>query len=203
MLVAVVTSQHEAARRGRTHLQELLDCGVDVSCADYDGRTALHIACCSGNSIVVALLLKHGANTEVSAGHGLCVCVYVCVCVCVCVCVFCIHHMILADIALQCVDRFGNSPLWDAVTHCRVAVVELLVRRGCRLASTPRAAGYMCVAAARDDTTTLKLLLLAGCSPSAADYDGRTALHLACCNGHLHSAFLLLRAGASLSAVDR
>jgi ankyrin repeat protein len=35
--------------------------GASVSGANYDGRTALHIACGIGNLEVVQFLLKHGA----------------------------------------------------------------------------------------------------------------------------------------------
>ena len=40
--------------------------GADVnSTTDYDGRTALHVACVEGNSEAVKFLLKHGASTQV------------------------------------------------------------------------------------------------------------------------------------------
>lgn len=40
--------------------------GADVnSTTDYDGRTALHIACVEGNTEAVKFLLKHGASTQV------------------------------------------------------------------------------------------------------------------------------------------
>lgn len=43
------------------HLQ-----GAEVnSTTDYDGRTALHIACVEGNTEAVKFLLKHGASTQV------------------------------------------------------------------------------------------------------------------------------------------
>lgn len=42
-------------------VRSLLDDGADPNVADYDLRTALHIACSDGHAAVVALLLEHGA----------------------------------------------------------------------------------------------------------------------------------------------
>ncbi len=33
--------------------------GIDMAAADYDGRTALHLACAEGHLNVVRLLLEH------------------------------------------------------------------------------------------------------------------------------------------------
>lgn len=42
----------------------LLAEGVDVSAADFDDRTALHVAACEGHSEVVKYLIKKGANVN-------------------------------------------------------------------------------------------------------------------------------------------
>ncbi|KAH9330207.1 hypothetical protein KI387_002315, partial [Taxus chinensis] len=45
-------------------IQALLDAGVDVNSADFDSRTALHVAACEGRKDVVSLLLSRGANVD-------------------------------------------------------------------------------------------------------------------------------------------
>lgn len=48
----------------------LLDHGVDVNFADFDNRTALHVAACDGNVKVVSLLLSKGANVNAQDRWG-------------------------------------------------------------------------------------------------------------------------------------
>ena len=43
---------------------ELLDLGCDVNGADYDGRSALHLAASEGKTDVVKLLLERGADVN-------------------------------------------------------------------------------------------------------------------------------------------
>lgn len=45
-------------------LTQLLNSGADVNCADYDGRTALHLAASEGHVAVVELLLSRGAHVN-------------------------------------------------------------------------------------------------------------------------------------------
>ncbi|KAL9952035.1 hypothetical protein ACROYT_G039235 [Oculina patagonica] len=64
-LLPVLMSCAASAGNVRT-LQELLNQGADANATtDYDGRTALHIACVEGNSEAVKFLLQHGASTQV------------------------------------------------------------------------------------------------------------------------------------------
>ena len=44
-------------------------------------------------------------------------------------------------------------------------------------------AGELCELAKRGSLELLKILLECGCAVNSADYDGRTALHLACSEG--------------------
>ncbi|XP_024882145.1 uncharacterized protein LOC112461216 [Temnothorax curvispinosus] len=46
-------------------LESLKGYGADISLANADGRTALHIACCEGDMKVVRSLLKMGANVHI------------------------------------------------------------------------------------------------------------------------------------------
>lgn len=61
----------------------------------------------------------------------------------------------------------------------------------------------MCSAAGLGDTTALERLIASGAEVDAADYDGRTALHLAAAEGQLAAASLLLGKGARVGVVDR
>ena len=52
-----------AAGEGDLHgIRSLIAKGVDLDAADYDGRTAIHLAASEGRADVVALLLERGAN---------------------------------------------------------------------------------------------------------------------------------------------
>jgi hypothetical protein len=68
---AMATSKHdekklrEAITGGRIDIvRDLLDEGVNPSCADNKQRSALHVAAAAGNVHIVQLLLDHGADTN-------------------------------------------------------------------------------------------------------------------------------------------
>jgi glutaminase len=58
-------------------------------------------------------------------------------------------------------------------------------------------------AASQGDLDELRAVLASGADPNAADYDGRTALHLAAAEGHLPAVRYLLAFGARPDAIDR
>uniref|UniRef100_A0A670ZBT5 asparaginase n=1 Tax=Pseudonaja textilis TaxID=8673 RepID=A0A670ZBT5_PSETE len=69
-----------------------------------------------------------------------------------------------------------------------------------RNALTPSLA---CVAAKNGDLTALKILQDLGGNLSSGDYDGRTPLHVASCEGNLKIVRHLLKSGATVYAKDR
>jgi len=61
----------------------------------------------------------------------------------------------------------------------------------------------MCAAAAAGDVDELRRLLARGVDINRADYDGRTALHLAASEGHVNAVTFLIGRGADASMRDR
>lgn len=62
---------------------------------------------------------------------------------------------------------------------------------------------HMLYAASLGDTAAITVLLDDGADVNSADYDGRSALHLASSEGRLETVDLLLRKGARVNAKDR
>ncbi|MEM9837798.1 MAG: glutaminase A [Pseudomonadota bacterium] len=62
---------------------------------------------------------------------------------------------------------------------------------------------YLCSAAARGDNGEIRRLVASGIDPSTADYDGRTALHLAASEGQERTVRYLLSLCADIAPKDR
>ena len=76
-------------------------------------------------------------------------------------------------------DRWGGSPLNDALRHRHAAVVEYLKRAGGRSGSPSQSTCFITAAAEGDLEEVQKLLEFGNVSVNQGDYDKRTALHLA------------------------
>jgi len=142
---------------------------VLVDEADYDQRTALHLAVCAGHEQVVKCLVEqHGANIHVK-------------------------------------DRFGHTPMDDAVREQQGAIVLYLKSRGGMYQVDNNVAADLCQAASENNLEKLQLVLTeVGVSPNCADYDKRTPLHLAASEGHTEVVQLLINLpGVELSPKDR
>jgi hyperpolarization activated cyclic nucleotide-gated potassium channel 4 len=99
-------------------------------------------------------------------------------------------------------DRWGQMPLHDAIQANHTQVVELLASQGAEL-EFENAADKLCAAAADGDIESLKALIDHGISPNSADYDGRTALHLAAAEGIVNVLEFLLANKADVNVLDR
>jgi len=118
------------------------------------------------------------------------------------------------------VDRWGGTPLDDAIRQKHQPVEKFLRGAGASEGTTGMAggtllptansrdiAGDLCEAAAKGDTSTLAKMMATGSLQidiNKGDYDRRTALHLACSEGQLEAVrFLIEQASADPSPIDR
>ena len=100
-------------------------------------------------------------------------------------------------------DRWGNTPLCDCVREGHARLAKLLLEHGGKLHYEPsRAASELCEHAGAGRLETLTLLLDCGVPASAADYDARTACHIAASEGHRHVVEELLRRGEAREIVE-
>lgn len=99
-------------------------------------------------------------------------------------------------------DKFGNTPLLEAIRNGNDQVVDLLVRGGASL-KIDDAGCFLCMIVAKRDCDLLKRVLANGINPNSRNYDYRTALHVAAAEGLYSMASLLLEAGGSVLSKDR
>eukprot|EP00928_Gymnodinium_smaydae_P038698 TRINITY_DN26634_c0_g1_i1.p1 TRINITY_DN26634_c0_g1~~TRINITY_DN26634_c0_g1_i1.p1 ORF type:complete len:2686 (+),score=507.28 TRINITY_DN26634_c0_g1_i1:210-8060(+) len=102
-------------------------------------------------------------------------------------------------------DRFGHTPMDDAVREHRQDIIHYLSERGALYRVDADIATDMCAAAYENDVDRMKIWLhVVGVDPNIADYDLRTPLHLAASEGHAEVVKLLLAVpGISMSPRDR
>lgn len=109
---------------------------------------------------------------------------------------------LLLNIAIHHIDKFGNTPLLEAIKSGHDRVASLLVKEGALL-NIENAGSFLCMVIARGDSDLLRRLLSNGVDPNTKDYDQRTPLHVAASQGQYSMAKLLLGAGASVFSKDR
>jgi lysophospholipase len=94
-------------------------------------------------------------------------------------------------------DRYGDSPLDDAVMFNRVDIVRMLRDTGAHLTMAPmKLAGALCNTVVTEDAAALESWYQAGADFNQGDYNGRTALHVAAANGRMMHVKFLLAHGA-------
>jgi hypothetical protein len=100
-------------------------------------------------------------------------------------------------------DRFGNTPLDDAIRHQHSEVRKLLQTKGGEMGDAQLGV-QLCALGAANDVPRLRELSETGVNMSQGDYDARTGLHLAASEGKLEAcAFLLNEAKVDPNLLDR
>ena len=105
-------------------------------------------------------------------------------------------------VPLNFVDKFGNTPLIEALKNGHDRVASILVKGGAAL-KIDDAGSFLCTVVARGDSDFLKRILSNDIDPNSKDYDHRTPLHVASSEGLYLMAKLLLEAEASVFSKDR
>eukprot|EP00959_Pyramimonas_sp_CCMP1952_P335435 7023210-Pyramimonas_sp.AAC.1 len=118
------------------------------------------------------------------------------------------HHKVVSALLVgkadpHTKDRWGAEPMQDAIKNKQATVVGLLRDEGVGLPSNQNSTTSLCDAASKGDVETIRLLRLCGVDLNSHDYDGRSALMLACAEGHVPTVFYLLYAGAIPNKRDR
>ena len=99
-------------------------------------------------------------------------------------------------------DRWGYTPLYDALMGGSSGIVSTIVQKGGIL--PPKiTCEQMCGAAADGNVLKLRMLMDCGLTPDVMDYDLRTPLHLAAAGGRVLAVSFLLGQGADPCAADR
>lgn len=82
-------------------------------------------------------------------------------------------------------DRFGCTPLQDAIRFRKFEIIKLLREAGAHLSiPSMRLGGTLCALVVKNDLQGLRAWALGGADMSAKDYNSQTALEVANKNGH-------------------
>lgn len=100
------------------------------------------------------------------------------------------------------VDKFGNTPLLEAIKNGHDVVASLLVKEGASL-KFDAAGDFLCTAVSKGDSEFVKRVLGFGVDPNSKNYDHRTPLHVAAAEGLFLMSKFLVEAGASVFPKDR
>lgn len=110
--------------------------------------------------------------------------------------------LIQAGAGVNSIDKFGNTPLLEAVKAGHDSIASILTKNRASL-GIEDAGSLLRKAIADGNAELLKRLLANGINPNSKDYDKRTPLHMAAAEGLHLLARILLDFGASVYSLDR
>ena len=171
-------------------IQDQLQRGFALTCGDYDLRTPLHLAAAENQLEVVRFFIRETDRVG-------------------------------PPFSLNPKDRWGGTPLDDAYLHGHTEVVAVLEQAGARrgrlqgrtddrgarhssrtLASSPFT-DELIWAASLGELGPIRRLVAQGVPLESADYDHRTALHLAAAEGHIDVVRYFIAHRVPLNPTDR
>ena len=103
----------------------------------------------------------------------------------------CVEYLITKGADCNAVDRWGSTPLQDAVMAGDTNLADNIISYGGKMGEGA-GTGEMCNASYEGDVRLLKLLTRCGTSTDVCDYDFRRPLHLAASEGRLLAVSYLL-----------
>jgi ankyrin repeat protein len=164
--------------------------GIDLDGADYDHRTPLHLAAAENQANVVRFFI---GEAQQSGG----------------------------SFSLSPKDRWAGTPLDDAYLQGHEEIIALLEQVGARRGAVQPRAGAnvpcrtssplidspktdeLIWAASLGDIGAVRRLVAQGVPLDSADYDHRTAIHLAAAEGHLEVVRYFTAHGVLVNPTDR
>ena len=103
--------------------------------------------------------------------------------------------------AVDVTDRWGKTPLSEALQLRRLEIAELLVGNGASL--SPNSFSLVKDAAEQDAAVLHLACIKAGADPNSCDHDGRSVLHSLCASGSLEAVQALVVLGVDVNYTDR
>ena len=182
-------------------VQAIIDHGADVNAINKDNETALLIACMDGQNDAINVLLKAGADTNITEtdGHT------------------CLHKAVNANCGKQTVqaildhgadvdaiNKYNKTALLIACMDGKIDAINVLLEAGAdtNIADTY---GHTCLHKAVNancDKQTVQTIIDHGADVNAINKYNETALLIACINGRTDAINVLLEAGADTNIAD-
>ena len=114
-----------------------------------------------------------------------------------------VQQLLQAGAHIEATDKWGSTPLLEAVQNSKTEVVKLLLEKGANIEAANGGGSALLLAAGAGNTEMVKLLLDKGANTGAADGYGDTALLKADDRGDTGMAKLLLEKGANAQVKGR